>query len=73
MFLAEAIKILLIASGLLFVVFAYFCDLWTERDPRRPENILAGIAISSLYVFKIIFFSFLIIFVFSLFLDKIIY
>jgi len=70
MFLEEGIKILLIAGSILFIIFAYLCDLWTDRDPKKAKNILGGLTVSFLYSFKVVIFSFLIIFIISLFLDK---
>ena len=73
MFINGAIKILLVAGSVLFVVLAYFCNLWTERDPKEPKNIFAGIAISTLYTFKILIFSFLILIVICLFFDRVVF
>jgi hypothetical protein len=36
-----------------FLVFAYTCLLWTNRDKTKLQNIMTGVCISLLYTFKI--------------------
>lgn len=69
-FLVSALKIILIASGVFFLVFAYFCSKWTDRDIKKGRTLLAGATVSFLYTFKIFIWSFLILFIISFFIDK---
>ncbi|NQU82543.1 MAG: hypothetical protein HQ539_01190 [Parcubacteria group bacterium] len=47
------VNILIVLGFILFFVLAYFCVLWTERNPRKKENILGGAMVSWIYSFKI--------------------
>lgn len=53
-FFNTAIKVLVIACGVFFVVFFYICLLWTERDTKQLRNILGAVMISLLTSFKIL-------------------
>jgi len=68
-FLASGIKTILLAGSVLFIIFAYFCDLWTDRNPKDPKNIFIGIIVSFFYVFRVVIISFLILLVISLFFN----
>ncbi|PIZ00849.1 hypothetical protein COY61_01405 [bacterium (Candidatus Gribaldobacteria) CG_4_10_14_0_8_um_filter_33_9] len=69
-FLSIAVKILSILAFIFFVVFSYFCLLWTERDKKERENIFIGTMVSLLYTFKFFSIGFFLIFIISFFLDK---
>jgi|GEM_PF-4049037 len=45
---------ILIGIGLiLFGVFAYLCFLWTNRGVPNRQNIMTGIQVSALHMFKV--------------------
>jgi len=52
-FLSLWVKILIVLGLALFGVWAYMCDLWTERDPKKLTNIIGGIMLASLCFFKV--------------------
>jgi len=52
--------ILLIMGIIIFGVFAYLCFVWTYRKTPNFQNIMTGVQVSALYVFKIFFYSVLI-------------
>lgn len=52
---------LLIGLGLvLFVAFAYLCFLWTSREVINRQNIITGIQVSALHIFKVFLYCVLI-------------
>lgn len=56
--------ILIIVGGvILFPVLAHFSTLWTERDPKKMQNIVGGAMVSFLYTFRIFLLA---VFVFSI-------
>jgi len=45
---------LLIGLGLvIFAVFSYLCFLWTNRDVANRQNIMTGIQVAALHIFKV--------------------
>lgn len=52
-FLSLWVKILIVLGLAMLGVWAYMCDLWTERDPKKYRNIIGGIMISSFCFFKV--------------------
>ena len=52
--------ILFIMGIIIFGVFAYLCFVWTYRKTPNFQNIMTGVQVSALYVFKIFFYSVLI-------------
>lgn len=45
---------LLIGLGLvIFIAFAYLCFLWTNRGAANRQNIITGIQVSALHIFKV--------------------
>lgn len=51
-FLSIWTKILIIGGFVFFGVWAIVCDLWTERDPKKLKNIMAGVMVSWIYAFR---------------------
>lgn len=52
-FLSLWVWILIGLGSVFFIGFAIACDLWTERDPKKFQNIIAGVMISSIIAFKV--------------------
>jgi len=69
-FLEKAIKILSILGTIFFLVFSYFCLLWSNRDRKKIRNIFAAVTVSALYTFAVLFIGFFLILITSFFLDK---
>jgi len=52
-FLSLWVWILIVSGSVFFIAFAIACDMWTERDPKKLQNIIAGVMISSITAFKV--------------------
>lgn len=53
-------SILFVLGIILFGVFAYLCFVWTYRKTPNFQNIMTGVQVAALYVFKIFFYCALI-------------
>lgn len=73
------IKILLAGLAVFFIIFFYFCLLWTERFEEKPGQIkkvkiavISASVVSLLYCFKIFLIGVAVLAAISLFLEYIV-